>query len=164
MTEQRIRFCDKYFETLNASESAKFAGFSDDTARQQGYFLLQEEDVQIYLSKLRAKLQSKTDITTERVLREVGRLSFSDIRAYYNDDGSLIPVHLLPDDAAAALASVEIDDIFVYEKGIKKVIGQTRKIKTYDKIGAIEKLMKHLGLYEKDNDQSKMIIKVTSKK
>ena len=46
MQENHKRFADKYFETLNGSESAIYAGFSEDTARQKAWQLLQRDDIQ----------------------------------------------------------------------------------------------------------------------
>jgi phage terminase small subunit len=68
MNENHKRFADKYFETLNASQSAIYAGFSEDTSRQQGWQLLQREDVQNYLSKLKAEYSEKSGITKEWVM------------------------------------------------------------------------------------------------
>jgi phage terminase small subunit len=151
MQENHKRFADKYFETLNASLSAEYAGFSVDTARQQGWQLLQREDIQSYLSQLRAELEDKTSISQEKVLREVARIAFADIRKYYREDGELIPICDLEDDAAAALASVET----LEEKipGTDIVVGVNKKVKTYNKLDGLEKLARHLGLYDADNRQ-----------
>jgi phage terminase small subunit len=35
------------------------------------------------------------------------------------------------------------------------VVGQVKKVKLWDKNSALEKAMKHLGLFEKDNSQDK---------
>lgn len=153
MTEQRQRFADKYFETLNGKDSAIYAGYSEATAKQQAWELLQEDEVQAYLQVLRAELYKRTGISHEKVLKEVARLSFSDIREYYNEDGTLKPIHELSDDAAAALASIKCDEIFEMVNGKKVFTGYQKEIKPYDKLAALEKLAKHLGLYEKDNDQ-----------
>lgn len=68
MQENHKRFADKYFETLNASESAIYAGFSIDTSRQQGWQLLQREDIQEYLSELKKEYAEKSGVTKEWVM------------------------------------------------------------------------------------------------
>lgn len=158
MQESHIRFADKYFETLNASLSAEYAGFSIETARQQGWQLLQRDDIQAYLDEKRAILTERTGITAEKVLREVARIAFSDIRDYYKEDNNLIPISDLDDDAAAALSSVKS-----YEENIPGtdiVAGTNKEIRLYNKLDGLEKLAKHLGLYDADNKQKSNTIQI----
>ena len=56
------------------------------------------------------------------------------------------------DDTAAAIASIKSFDETTRD-GEK--LGTNREIKLHDKLRALEALSKHLGLFEKDNNQSK---------
>lgn len=151
MTEQRIRFCERYFETLNACQSAIDASYSPDTARQIGYNLLQEEEVQEYIQKLRLEYQEKTGINRDRILAEYAKIAFSDIRELYAGDNNLLDVRQMDDAIAGAVMSVEVDEIKAGEMNI----GYTKKVKLYNKLQALQDLGKHLGIFEKDNDQTK---------
>lgn len=75
MLENHQRFADKYFETLNGTESAIYAGFSESTARQQAWQLLQREDIQEYLQELRAEYSKKTGITKEWIIERFKTIS-----------------------------------------------------------------------------------------
>lgn len=75
MQENWQRFADKYFETLNGTQSAIYAGFSEDTAKQQAWQLLQREEIQEYLQKLRAEYAEKTGITKEWVIERFKSIS-----------------------------------------------------------------------------------------
>ena len=75
MQDNHIKFCDKYFETMNASESAIYAGFSADTSRQSGYQVLLRQDVQDYLIKLRAEYAEKSGITKEWIIERFKTIS-----------------------------------------------------------------------------------------
>jgi phage terminase small subunit len=155
MLDQHKRFADKYFETLNASLSAEYAGFAADSSKQEGWRLLQRDDVQEYISRLQTLLAEKTGISQQKVLQEIAKIAFSDIRKYYQDDNNLKPICDLDDNEAAALASVKS-----YEEtmpGTDIIVGFNKEIKMYDKLAGLEKLARHLGLYEKDNDQRKPI-------
>jgi phage terminase small subunit len=151
LQENHKRFSDKYFETLNASESAIYAGFSEATSRQKGWELLQREDIQSYLGKLRVEYQEKSNISKERILEEYKKIAFSDLRDFLTVDGGLRDVCDLEDESIGALASIESFEVIA--DGMK--IGTNRKIKLHDKLRALEALSKHLGLFEKDNQQSK---------
>lgn len=149
LKESHQRFADKYFETLNGTQSAIYAGYAEASARIEASRLLDREDVQAYLQELRLAASEATGITHKRVLEEIGRLAFSDIRNYYNGDNQLIPITDLDDASAAALSSVKIDEINAGEV----TIGYTKEVRLYNKLDGLEKLAKHLGLYEKDNRQ-----------
>lgn len=151
MLEQHQRFADKFFETLNGAESARYAGFSEASARQEASRLLERDDVQEYLQRLRAVLAEKTGVSQQKVLNEIAKIAFSDIRNYYQDDNQLKPICDLEDNEAAALASVKS-----YEEnlpGTSVVIGINKEIKLYDKLAGLEKLARHLGMYKEDNKQ-----------
>lgn len=75
MQENHIRFADKYFETLNAKDSAIYAGFSEATAKQIGYNLLQRDDIQEHLEKLRAEYSEKSGITKEWIIERFKTIS-----------------------------------------------------------------------------------------
>lgn len=133
----------------NARQAAITAKYSLKSVDAQASRLLKDAKVQEILKAERARALTAADITVERVLREVGRIAFADTRKLFKADGTMVPVRDLDDDTAASLASVEVDEI----KAGGAVIGNTHKIKMWDKGAALEKLMKHLGLYEKDNSQ-----------
>lgn len=152
MLDSHKRFADRYFETLNGTQSAIYAGFSEETAKQQAWQLLQRDDIQEYLQLLRDDLDSRTGISKEKVLREVARIAFADIRNYYKGDNQLIPIVDLDEDSAAALASLKTFEEFTPDGD---PIGTSKEIKLYNKLDGLEKLARHLGLYEKDNSQTK---------
>lgn len=154
MQDNHIKFADKYFETLNASESALYAGFSSDCAKQSGYQLLQREDIQEYLKELRAEYSEKSGISKMRVLDEYRKIAFSDVRNVLTIDGGLKSIDELDDDTSGAIASIESFDE-IDRSGER--MGTNRKIKLHDKLRALEALSKHLGLFEKDNEQSKPV-------
>jgi hypothetical protein len=92
----------------------------------------------------------KSDITQERVLREVARLAFYDVRRLVDDDNQPIAINKLEDGIAAAIVGVKVTTVL----GNEDSPAMTRyEYKLADKNTAAEKLMKHLGMFEKDNDQ-----------
>jgi phage terminase small subunit len=96
-------------------------------------------------------LEQKVGLSVEKTLQEVARLAYSDPRKYFREDGTFKGLGELDDNAAAAIASIETDEI----KADGKNIGLTRKFKMWDKNSALEKAMKFHGLFERDNEQQK---------
>jgi len=159
MKESHKRFCEKYFETLNASESALYAGYSKKTYAVIGHDLLRRPDVIEYLSKLRAKEAKKHNITKERLIEEYAKIAFFDIRDIYNQDGNLVSIKDIDNNSAGAIASIKSFEEYETDKsGSKILIGTNKEIRVFDKIRALQDLGKHLGLFEKDNDQKKVSV------
>lgn len=150
MTELQKRVAEGYVAFNNITKAAQFAGIEGDSARISAWQMLQYDDVQEYIEQLRADQAKRTMVTIDKVQGEIARLAFSDIRDYYREDGTLKNPHELSDDAAAALAGIEV--VEMHDSDGNK-IGDTTKIKPYDKLSALDKLARRLGMFEKDNDQ-----------
>lgn len=157
--ERRARFIEAYVANgNNTTQAAIAAGFSPKSAHVQGNRLLKDPRVIAEVDRRRAevleKVQEETGITVKRTLQELARIAFINPKALFKDDGSLKPIHELPDDVAAAIASIEVDEIKGGPRGEREVVGQAKKIRLWDKGAAIDRAMKHLGLFEKDNGQT----------
>lgn len=127
----------------NATQAAISAGFSPHTASRQGGRLLKHVLVAAELDKRRTEIVANLELNTEKTLREVSRLSFSDPRKLMNEDGTIKLPHQLDADTAAAIASFK----WTIDGGIE--------YKFWDKNSALEKAVKVQGLYQKDNEQQK---------
>jgi phage terminase small subunit len=147
--EKHKRFCEEYLVDLNGKQAAIRAGYSEDRAPVTASELLDRPDIQDYLSVRQRELQEVTGINQKRVLEEYAKLAFIDIRKFYDQNGRLLTPHDIPDEAAAALAGIEVFEEFGFDKNGEKVhIGDTKKIKTYDKVKALDSLAKHLGMFK----------------
>lgn len=163
LNDKQKRFCDEYLIDRNATQAAIRAGYSKKTASVQSFDLLRKPNIQHYLAGKSEKALSKLDISLDRTLQEIGRIAFQDARNYFDQDGSLIPIHQLSDDAAAALSGFEIEELFEFIGKEKVQIGVTKKIKRFDKTKALEMLMKYYGAFERDNKQkeTKVVVPLT---
>lgn len=139
LTPRRERFCAEYLIDRDASKAARRAGYKPRHAGQVGYQLLQKTSIRARIDALEAARSVRTLITADRVLREAARLAFADIRHLYREDGTLKPVHELDDATAATVQTVETVEV--------EGVGRVRKVKQHSKVQALDKLMRHLGLY-----------------
>lgn len=146
LTDKQLRFCEEYLVDLNATKAAIRAGYSEESAGSIGHENLKKPDVQEYISRRQKELQEATGITQKRVLEEYAKVAFLDIRKYYTVDGALKPIRELDDDAAGALAGVEVYEEKTGEEDVEAT-GSTKKIKTYDKVKALDSLARHLGMF-----------------
>ena len=149
LTDKQLRFCQEYLIDLNGSAAAVRAGYSEDSARQIASDNLSKHDIKSYISELQQQREARTRVTADRVINELAKLAFSDIRDYYDKNGNIIPVIDLDPDAAAALQSIkatknrtgESDD-----KG-KPIWDDVLEIKISDKKAALDLLGKHHALF-----------------
>lgn len=147
-------FCGEYIIDFNAYQSAIRAGYSEKSARHMGCMMLQEPAIIERVQQLIAERSQRTEITADRVLREVARIGLSDVRRLFTKTGTMVPIHELDDDTAAAVANIEVMEEYQGRGDDRVLVGHVKKIKLWDKNSAAEKLMKHLGLFEKDNKQA----------
>ena len=71
----------------------------------------------------------------------------------FREDGTPIPVHELDANTAAVIAGLDVLEEFEGSGKDRVFVGLVKKYKLADKNAALDKLSKHLGLYEKDNTQ-----------
>jgi phage terminase small subunit len=90
---------------------------------------------------------ARTGITADRVLAEIAKLAFFDPRKFFDADGAPIPIHELDDDTAAALAGMNVFEVFEGTGKNRVFVGYTKKYKLTDKRGSLELLGKHLKLF-----------------
>ncbi len=91
-----------------------------------------------------AQLEQQEELTAKRVLEELRRLAFADIRGLFTEEGNLKPLHTLTPEQAAAIASFEIvtKNVTAGDGHVDTVC----KIKAWDKTRSLEMLAKHFAL------------------
>lgn len=154
LTAKQRRFVGEYLIDLSATKAAIRAGYSAKTAHSAGPRLLEHVGVAKAIDEAMAQRAERTRITADRVLRELARIAFSDIRALFDEKGALRNVADLSDDEAAALAAVEVSEIFEGRGEDREHVGYLKKVKLWDKKGALELAMRHLGLLKERVEHS----------
>ncbi len=147
------RFAHEYVIDLNATQAYIRAGYKarGHSAEVNAQRLLRNAEVQMLIAALQRDRLQGMELTQERVLRELARLAFSDIRKAYNEDGSMKLPHELDDDTAAAVSGIETLTTSAGGGGEEAALSLiTKKMKLYDKGTALTLAMRHHGLL-KDN-------------
>lgn len=149
LTAKQALFVEEYLVDLNATQAAIRAGYSEKTADVIGCENLGKPNIQSAIQGAMAARSERTNITQDRVLQELARLGFSDLRKTMTEGGALLDPQDWDDDTAASISAIEVVTTYTGEtdEDGRKVPEYTRKIKTWDKNAALEKLAKHLGMY-----------------
>ncbi|WP_084484852.1 terminase small subunit [Methylosinus sp. LW3] len=137
-------FVFEYLVDLNATQAAIRAGYSKRTARQIGEENLTKPSIKEALAKAMSERECRTKISQDRVLIELARLAFFDIGKAFTTDGTLRPIHEIDEDTRRALIGLEIVELRAADDA---PAGTLKKVKLANKIEALDKLMKHLGMF-----------------
>jgi phage terminase small subunit len=160
--EQREAFCRYYVTHWNATRAGEQAGYAPGVAHN---LVAQEPEISARIRELNEMQLKANDITAERVMLELGRVALADVRQLYRPDGSMIPIHEIGDDAAAAIAGFEVEQQAVNEweevedlitgeivrQKVWKTI-RTVKVKRFDKNSALTTLAKHYKIIGDEGD------------
>jgi phage terminase small subunit len=145
LTPKQATFVEQYLLDLNATQAAIRAGYSTKTAGQIGEKLLKKAEIESAIDALKAERSARTMIGADRVLIELAKIAFGDVRAIFNADGTMKPLSEISDEAAAMIAALEVSEIRDRD-GV--VIGYNKKIRLSDKLRALELLGRHVGLFD----------------
>ena len=154
MTDAQKRFCDEYLIDLNATRAYKVAYPNckkDDTARANSSRLLTKANIQEYISKKQKEIEKRTEVTQDRVINELAKIAFLDIRKLYTENGQLKNIADMDDDIAGAISSLETLEEYDGYGNNREKIGDTQKVKLLDKTRALELIGKHLGMFKETN-------------
>lgn len=161
LTDKQRKFCDEYLIDLNATQAAIRAGYSPKTAEQTASRLLRNVKVQEYIAKRQKELSRSTEVTQERVIKELALIAFSNNADYAHVvekkmkaevDGMLVDI-LDEDGKPATYRTVEpvlTEELTEEQKRALAVIKKGRdglEVKSCDKVKALELLGKHLGIF-----------------
>ncbi|WP_083509462.1 terminase small subunit [Hyphomicrobium sulfonivorans] len=156
LTVKQAAFVQAYIETGNASEAYRRAydakGMKSATVNRKAFELLENGKIAARIAHLQAKTAEKHEITKDRIVAELAKIAFADIRQAVkwgstpldttSENASpnglniypvaLVPSELIADDIAAAVSEVSLT-----QSGVK--------IRMYDKKSALVDLAKMLG-------------------
>lgn len=152
LNPKQQRFVAEYVKDLNATAAYKRAGYAakGNSAEVNAGRLLRNAQVAAAIAEKTAKHLDSTDLTAARVLEELRRLAFSDLRGLFDAVGNLRPIHELSSEQAASIASLEV--IKKNAEAGDGVVDTVHKLKVWDKVKALDILSKHFGL-QKENVQ-----------
>lgn len=152
--ERRQAFVQAYVANgHNATQAAIAAGYSAKNARAQGVRMLTNANIRAKLAALAERTAEEAELNITAILREVTRLCLNDPSLFLKEDGSIKPATEWTPAMKATVASLEVSEEFEGQGENRRLVGYTKKLKFWDKNAALEKAMKHLGLFEKHNQQ-----------
>jgi phage terminase small subunit len=133
----------------NAAEAARRSGYAEDTARQQGWELLNRPEVSQRVDELSSELFARAQVEAADVLRELIRIAMADVAlAFEPGTNTLKNIHDIPVELRRAVSSVKVEELFVGNGKSRTQIGYTKEIKFWNKDRGLEMLARTLALFK----------------
>ena len=164
---QREKFAREYSRHGKGQRAVVAAGYQcktwddNESTSAAAYSCLLLKDTKVleriqYLQESRAR---SADITEAKIIQELKRIAFFDSRKLRGEDGELKNPSEWDADTGAVIAGMEIEKLFQPgEDGRKAHVGYTVKVKTHDKLKAIENLMRYFGMVEPASESNPVTI------
>ena len=136
LTDRQRRFVEEYLVDCNAAAAAARAGYSEKSAAVTGPRLRGLPHVRRAVEAAMAERSRRLGITQDRVVLELARLAFADMRDFvaWGEGGvRLRPSEALTEDQAACVSE------------IVETPGKGVRVKLYGKTQALSALARHLG-------------------
>lgn len=160
-------FCDEYLIDLNATQAAIRAGYSEKYANTNASKLLQNTTIAEYIAQKQAAREKRTEITQDMVLREIANIAFSNAADYVQViekdataeiDGKMIAIL---DGEGNRVKYKTVEPVLTAElsKEQQKALSIIKRgrdgfeVRPYDKLKALELLGRHLGMWDKKEEE-----------
>jgi phage terminase small subunit len=148
LTPKQAAFVAEYLVDLSATQAAIRAGYSARRADAIGYENLRKPVISAAIAEAQAARAQRTEVTADRILRELAVLGFSDVRNFLVDDtGRLTLRDGAPDEAWRAVSSVKHKIRTFTDDGGRTETNREIEFRLWDKNVALEKLAKHVRFY-----------------
>lgn len=168
MNEKQKRFADEYLKDLNQTRAymAVYKPKNRQVAGAAASRLLKDVKISEYIAKRMKKRQERTEITQDKVIKELAKIAFSNATDYarvvektaqVEVDGEMVPV-IDSEGNPVTYRTVELELTENLSEDQKAALAVMKKgkdgyeVKPYDKVRALELLGKHMGMFKDKPD------------
>lgn len=145
LTRQQAVFVEHYLITMNGSEAVRAAGYKTKDPRNTASLLLSKPHIQAAVDKGMAERVSRLRINQDYVILKLVDIIESNIGDYLEFKGHSVKLRDMEELPKEKLALIK--EVAETEAGVK--------ISLPDKIAALDKLARHLGMFERHRQSQK---------
>lgn len=153
LSPQQEKFAQSVASGMNLSDAYRAAyataNMTPGSVNNRASQLMAQREITVRVKELNTLAVLRSGLKTVEVLEEVRRVAHSDIAGIMHPDGKVKLPHELDPATRAAVKGFKIDEYGRVE------------YQFWDKNAALDKAMKHLGLYDTDNKQKNPPIAAT---
>lgn len=145
-------FCREYLKDFCGAAACRRAGYNAKSSENYGrtaHRMLGKNKIRERLAKLTADRFKAVDIEVEKVLEEISKVAFINLKSFVDDDGNMLPPGQIKEEDFAAVSELTER---VLGSGDNPII--ERKYKLADKLKALEMLGRYLKLFTDKTEHS----------
>ena len=135
LTPKQTRFAEECLVDLNATQVAIRAGYSENTAAEQGYQLLHKTSVQDQISDLQAEVRERTEVTVDSVIAKLELLRDEAVRR-----GQMGPAIRAEELRGKTIGAFRYTADLTVKLSRAEIIDRARRLLPADAAAVIEKL------------------------
>lgn len=154
MTGKQERFIDEYLKDYNATQAAIRAGYSKKTAKQIGEENLSKPDIKTEIDKRKAEIAKRNGVTQDEIIQELKRIGFAKITDFVSYRTEQTKIGVDKDTGEPIIdydTVIDMKDSDTIDGSVVSEIGRGKdgsfKFKLHNKVAALEKLGKHIGMF-----------------
>ena len=134
-------FCLEYLIDLNATQAAIRAGYSEKTAKEQGYENLTKPHIHDKITLLKAERADSVSLDAKYVLNRLVEIDNLDVLDILDNTGNVKAIKDWPKSWRTSISGIDVQDMMSGET--ESIL---KKIKWPDKLRNIELLGKHVDV------------------
>lgn len=151
------RFAQKVALGMRASQAVVECGWKGTQPRTKAARLMALPHVREYVKKLEDDALATAGITRAQIAQELGRIAFADPRKILNGEGGMKPLNEIDNDTAAAIAGLDVEELFEGRGEDREQIGVVRKVKLWNKREALSELAAIAGMKRSEQQNAQPV-------
>jgi phage terminase small subunit len=146
LTAKQELFIQEYLVDLNAKQAAIRAGYSENTAEQQGSRLLSNVKVAAAVEEAKAERLERTKFNADKILIHLSEITEADIGDILDEQDCFLPVKQWPKIWRQMLTGMDVRKEFEGRGDDREHVANTIKVKFLDRLKGIEMIGKHVDV------------------
>ncbi|MHB8815014.1 MAG: terminase small subunit [Steroidobacteraceae bacterium] len=148
------RFVDAIAEGCTGAEAVRRVRPKQRCPKQTAYSWRKNPRVAAAIEERKAEAIEDAGVNLVRLLQELARVAYFNPKRLLGPDGNFLPLHEWPDDAAAAIAGLDIEEIWTGVGEERKLIGRVLKPRAAPKVEAARLLGQHLKAFTEKHEHT----------
>lgn len=159
LSPKQESYCQNYVICGNQSTAYRLAYdaeyMNSNVVAVEACRIHKDPNISLRISEIQHEAYQRNKPTIDKLVQTLaGMVDFDPASMFDEETGAMLDVRKMPLSTRKLISQFDVDEIGFGEN----VIGTTKKVRLYNKLDAVEKLMKHLGGYEKDNFQKQPVL------
>lgn len=129
---------------MTQTQAIEAIGYRGKRPKQAGWVMAKKPQVRAAIDEYNRDALNTAGITRVKIVKELARIAFADVRNVLDEFGNVKPFHELDADSAAAIAGMDVEELFEYagkgEDRKREQTGFVRKLKFWNKREALSEL------------------------